>query len=63
MKKFMKAIAFATVMCLLLSTVAFAANEDVVVNTAAKKVTVTVEDVAGNVETKTVTVTLDTTEA
>ncbi len=46
MKKFMKAIAFATVMCLLLSTVAFAANEDVVVNTAAKKVTVTVEDVA-----------------
>ena len=46
MKKFMKAIAFATVMCLLLSTVAFAANEDVAVNLATKNVTVTVKNVA-----------------
>lgn len=39
MKKFMKAIAFATVMCMLLSTVAFAAASDIVEG----KVTVTVE--------------------
>ena len=45
MKKFMKAIAFATVMCLVLSTVAFAANEDVVVDYATKTVEVTVENV------------------
>ncbi|MBQ3022785.1 MAG: hypothetical protein IJD91_05655 [Clostridia bacterium] len=44
MRKFMKAIAFVTVMCLVLSTVAFAAAE--VTDYSAKKVQVTVEDVA-----------------
>lgn len=43
MKNFMKAIAFATVMCMVLSTVAFAAVD--VTNYAEKKVTVTVENV------------------
>ena len=40
MKKFMKAIAFATVMCMLLSTAVFAANEDVTVNEKTAAVTV-----------------------
>ena len=44
MKKFMKAIAFITVMCLALSTVAFAANKTDVDYTT-KKVTITVENV------------------
>ena len=45
MKKFMKAIAFITVMCLALSTVAFAANKAEVTDYEAKKVTITVENV------------------
>ena len=43
MKKFMKAIAFVTVMCLALSTVAFAANEDVAVDFEAKTLEITVK--------------------
>lgn len=43
MKKFMKAIAFATVMCLVLSTVAFAAAE--ITDYTTKAITVTVEGV------------------
>ena len=44
MKKFMKAIAFATVACMLLSTAVFAANE-VSVNSDTKTVEITVADV------------------
>lgn len=45
MKKFMRAIAFITVMCLVLSTVAFAANKAEVTDYETKKVSVTVENV------------------
>ncbi len=45
MKKFMKAIAFMIAMCLVLSTVAFAAGSATVTDYAAKKVAINVEDV------------------
>ena len=44
MKKFMKAIAFVTVMCLFVSTAVFAAGEVTVTDYTAKKVTVNVVD-------------------
>ena len=46
MKKLMKAIAFATVMCMLLSTAAFAANQDVTVNQETKVITIKVTGAA-----------------
>lgn len=48
MKKLMKAIAFATVMCMLLSTAAFAAIEEPVVDTDTKTLNITINEVGAN---------------
>ncbi len=60
MKKFVKAIAFITVMCLALSTVAFAEAE--VTDYTAKKVTITVKDVQKGEQVAIIITKGDTTE-
>ena len=59
MKKFMKAIAFATVMCLVLSTVAFAAVE---VNEETKALEITVEGAKAGEQVAIIITTADATE-
>ena len=61
MKKLMKAIAFATVMCMLLSTAAFAANEDVTVDES-KVITVNVTGATAGEQVSLVVVAGDTTD-